>query len=193
MKDKPSKEALFKAYSSEEGQEVLRDRVTLLHCTTEYPAPLEGVNLRSMVTMREAFGLSVGYSDHTEGIGISLAAVALGAAVLEKHFTLDRSLPGPDHRASLEPLELAELVKSVRAVQLALGSQIKVPSSFEWENRRLVRRSVVARRTIQRGEVFAEDNLTCKRPGTGLPPSDVWRLLGKPSSRDYIDDEMVED
>jgi len=191
--DKPCREAFFRAYSSKEGQEILQDKVTLLHCTTEYPAPLEGVNLRAMVTMREAFGLRVGYSDHTEGIGVSLAAVALGAVVLEKHFTLDRSLPGPDHQASLEPLELADLVRAVRSVELALGSRIKAPSRFEWENRGLVRRSVFTRVAVQRGEVFTEDNLICKRPGTGLPPLEMWRLFGKPSSRDYLDDEMVED
>lgn len=192
-REKPCREALVEAYASDEGQEVLRSRVTLLHCTTEYPAPPESVNLRAMVTMRRAFGLRVGYSDHTDGVGISLAAVAMGASVLEKHFTLDRSMPGPDHMASLEPMGLAELVRSVRSVELAIGEAVKIPSRFEWANRRLARKSIVAGSTIRKGETFKEENLAFKRPGTGQPPSELWRLLHRPSIKSYLEGDIIED
>jgi len=142
--ESPSLEAFLATYASDEGREALSRRVTLLHCTTEYPAPFEDVNLRSMLTMERAFALPVGYSDHTEGIAVSVAAVALGASVIEKHFTLDRALPGPDHRASLEPGKLAEMVRSVRQVESALGSGLKAPSPSERMNRKIVRKSLVA-------------------------------------------------
>jgi len=187
----PSREAFLKAYASPEGREILENQVTLLHCTSEYPAPLEDVHLRSMLTMREAFGLRVGYSDHTEGIAVSIAAAALGASVLEKHFTLDRALPGPDHKASLEPGELAELVRSVRQVEKALGESRKVPSPSEWENRSVVRKSLVAKCSISKGEPFTSENLTCKRPGKGISPFDLWRFIGKVALREYQEDEPL--
>jgi len=187
----PSQEAFLRAYASSEGRELLERQVTLLHCTSEYPAPLEDVHLRSMLTMREAFGLPVGYSDHTEGIAVSVAAAALGASVLEKHFTLDRTLPGPDHKASLEPGELAELVRSVRQVEKALGENRKVPSPSEWENRGIVRKSLVAKRSISKGEPFTSENLTCKRPGKGISPFEYWDMLGTMSSRNYKQDEEI--
>jgi len=171
---------------------VLRDKVTLLHCTTEYPAPVASVNLNAMATMRDAFGLPVGFSDHTRGIHIPVAAVALGACVIEKHFTLDRELPGPDHRASLEPDELAAMVVQIRDVEAALGDGRKVPSPEEEHNRPVARRSLVALAPVRRGEKFSELNLGAKRPGTGLAPSRYWDYLGTAAARDYAADEAID-
>ncbi|ALP52653.1 N-acetylneuraminate synthase [Candidatus Tenderia electrophaga] len=170
---------------------LLRDQVTLLHCTTEYPCPLEQVNLRVMDTLREATGLAVGYSDHTLGIQISVAAAARGATVLEKHFTLDRSLPGPDHVASLEPDELAALVSAVRDVSRALGDPVKTPGAVELKNAAVVRKSLVAAAPIRAGESFNKDNLTVKRPGNGRSPMDYWDLLGQSADKDYGADEVI--
>jgi len=169
-----------------------RDRITLLHCTTEYPAPFDEVNLRAMAELRETFGLEVGYSDHTQGIEVSIAAVALGAVVIEKHFTLDRSMPGPDHAASLEPAELAELVSSARNVALALGEARKTPGAAELRNIPIVRKSIVASRRIEAGEVLTEDNVVAKRPGTGLSPM-LWdSVIGTVASRPFDKDELIE-
>jgi len=170
----------------------LRDKVTLLHCTTEYPAAASSVNLRAMATMRDAFGLRVGLSDHTRGIHVPVAAVALGAVVIEKHFTLDRSLPGPDHQASLEPDELAAMVTAIRDVEGALGDGRKVPAAEEIANRPVARRSLVALHPVRRGEAFSETNLGVKRPGTGVAPIRYWDYLGKPADRDYAADEALE-
>lgn len=180
------------AYASAQGRAALEQYVTLLHCVTEYPAPPEAVNLRAMDTMRAAFGLPVGYSDHTEGIEVSLAAVARGAKVLEKHFTLDRTLPGPDHAASLEPTELASLVRGVRVIERALGSSIKSPAPAEVPNRGVARRSVVAARRISKGEPISLDALACKRPGSGISPMDLWSLDGRLATRDYTEDDLIE-
>lgn len=189
----PSGRADFEvAYGSEEGQRALAQHVTLLHCVTQYPAPPEAINLRAMDTLAAAFGLPVGYSDHTLGIEVSVAAVARGAAVIEKHFTLDRTLPGPDHAASLEPGELKQLVASIRNVERALGSTIKKPVAQELGNRPIARRSVVAARPIRRGEPLTADALTVKRPGTGISPMDYWSLLGKPAGHDYAADDLIE-
>lgn len=179
------------AFASEAGQQALRDRVTLLHCTTEYPAPFGEVNLLAMDTMATAFGLPVGYSDHTPGIHVSLAAVARGAQVIEKHFTLDRNLPGPDHKASLEPDELRELVRQIREIEEALGDGIKHPTASEWKNLDVARKSLVAARAIVAGEIFTPENLTCKRPGTGRSPFDFWSVCGQSASRDFSADEPV--
>ena len=179
------REAFSVAYGSDEGQAALRERVTLLHCTTEYPAPFGEVNLRAMDTLREAFGVPVGYSDHTEGITIPVAAVARGATLIEKHFTTDRTLPGPDHRASLEPDELAEMVRAIRTVEAALGRGIKMPAPSERANRAVARKSVVARVTIDEGEAFSEENLTVRRPGTGVSPMQYWSYLGETARRAY--------
>ena len=179
------------AYFSAEGREALAHHVTLLHCVTQYPAPPEAVNLRAMDTMAAAFGLPVGYSDHTAGIEIAIAAVARGASVIEKHFTLDRALPGPDHAASLEPDELAQMVRGIRAVELALGQPAKQPALAETGNRNVARRSVVAGRPIARGERLDLDMLACKRPGDGLSPMDIWALQGKVAMRDYAPDEPL--
>lgn len=171
--------------------ERLVDRVTLMHCTTAYPCPPDEVNLRAMDTLREATGLSVGYSDHTQGIAVSLAAVARGARLIEKHFTLDRSLPGPDHAASLSPEELAELVRGIRTIAAALGSPEKRPSATELKNAAVARKSLVAARPIRAGEPFDAENLTSKRPGTGLSPIRYWSLLGKTAGSDYAADDPI--
>ena len=180
------------AYTSREGRDALLRQVTLLHCVTQYPAPPEAVNLRAMDTMASAFGLPVGYSDHSAGIEVSIAAVARGAMIIEKHFTLDRTLPGPDHAASLEPGELKLLVRSIRNIELALGSPLKAPAAQEAGNRPVARRSVVASRSIRRGEVFTAAMLTHKRPGHGISPMELWSLLGRPAGRDYETDEPIE-
>jgi N,N'-diacetyllegionaminate synthase len=169
-----------------------RSAITVLHCTTEYPAAMQDVNLRAMLTLREAFGVEVGYSDHTLGIEVATAAAALGAAVIEKHFTLDRRLPGPDHRASLEPAELGALVAAVRNIGVALGDGRKAPRPVEERNMRVARRSIVARRPIRAGERFSEDNLDVKRPGDGLSPMRWDEVLGRPAPRDFDADERIE-
>ncbi len=174
-----------------ESRQVLTDKITLLHCTTEYPAPYNEINLRAMDTLAETFGLPVGYSDHTPGIEISLAAVARGACVIEKHFTLDRTLPGPDHQASLEPDELSALVQGIRHIEQALGDGIKQPSPSERKNMQVARKSLVALTSISSGDRFTTDNLGCKRPGTGLSPMDYWDWLGKTADRDYAPDEEI--
>ena len=180
------------AYASAEGQAELARFVTLLHCVTEYPAPAASVNLRAMDTMAAAFGLPVGYSDQTLGMEVSIAAVARGACIIEKHFTLDRTLPGPDHAASLEPGELKQMVTSIRNVEQALGSSVKQPRGQEVPNRAIARRSVVAARPIRKGETIGEDMLGAKRPGTGISPLDTWSLVGRTAGRDYLPDELIE-
>ncbi len=169
-----------------------RGAVTLLHCSTEYPAPVHGVNLRAMVAMRERFSVGVGYSDHTDGIAVAAAAVALGANVIEKHLTLDRTMVGPDHRASLEPDTFAEMVSAIREVEVALGDGVKRPAPNELENRAIVRKSIVAARAIAAGETFTADNLTTKRPGTGISPMRWDEAIGATALRDFAADEEVE-
>jgi N-acetylneuraminate synthase len=180
------------AYRSAEGREALRRHITLLHCVTEYPAPPDAINLRAMDTMAEGFGLPVGYSDHTLGIEVALAAVARGASVIEKHFTLDRTMPGPDHAASLEPAELKSMVAAIRTIERALGSPAKGPGPEELKNLPVARRSLVAARPIRRGETITREMLAEKRPGTGVSPMEAWSLLGRPAARDYLADEMIE-
>lgn len=165
--------------------------LTLLHCTTEYPAPMNEVNLRAMVTLREAFKLPVGYSDHTRGIEISLAAVAMGAGVIEKHFTLDRSLPGPDHPASLEPMELKKMVEGIRHVEEALGDGRKTPARSEMKNRELVRKSLVATRDLPLGHRLAADDLMAKRPGSGLSPSLKSTVIGAVLQKEIPRDSIL--
>lgn len=169
-----------------------RENVTVLHCTTEYPAPFAEVNLRAMNAIGTAFGVSVGYSDHTTGIEVPIAAVALGATVVEKHFTLDRTMPGPDHAASLEPLELKAMISAIRNVESAMGSCVKRRSVSEERNLQVVRKSIVAARNIETGEIFSAENLTTKRPGTGLSPM-LWdEVVGRASHRAYCKDELIE-
>ncbi|MDK2820354.1 MAG: hypothetical protein PWP31_319 [Clostridia bacterium] len=188
---KPSIKSFKKAYMSEEGQKALKNNVILLHCTTEYPAPYEEVNLKAMDTLRTAFDLPVGLSDHTTGIAVPIAAVARGAVVIEKHFTLDKNLPGPDHEASLEPEELEQMVKSIRHVEKSLGSHLKTPAPSEVKNIKVVRKSLVASRDIKKGEIFTEENLTVKRPGNGVSPMYYWDWLGKAATKDYCKDEVI--
>ncbi|MDC7700853.1 N-acetylneuraminate synthase [Vogesella indigofera] len=169
-----------------------RSLITILHCTTEYPTPMEEVNLRAMLSIRQAFGVEVGYSDHTPGIEVPIAAVAMGARVIEKHFTLDRNLPGPDHRASLEPGELAAMVCGIRNIEQALGDGIKRPSPSELKNKPIARKSIVALRDIKAGELFSPENLTTKRPGTGISPMQWDAVIGKTARRDFATDELIE-
>ncbi len=172
--------------------EILKDcNVSPLHCTTEYPCPYEDVNLRAMLTLKERFGLPVGYSDHTNGIEIPIAAVALGAEIVEKHFTLDRNMEGPDHRASLEPHELKAMVTAIRRVESSLGTGAKVPAESEKKNIAIARKSIVAKRLICRGDVFTKDNLTVKRPGTGISPMQWDAVIGQVAARDYQVDELI--
>lgn len=174
---------------------VLREHGTsdirLLHCNTEYPTPFADVNLRAMETMRNAFGVEVGYSDHTKGIEVPIAAVALGATIIEKHFTLDRNMEGPDHKASLEPDELAAMVSAIRNIEQALGSGEKTASPSERKNIAVVRKSIVAKRAIKQGEVFSDENLTAKRPGTGISPMRWFEVIGQVAAKDYMRDEII--
>ncbi|MDT8903838.1 N-acetylneuraminate synthase [Anaeroselena agilis] len=190
-KSKPSPHAFARAFASTGGHRKLQQKVTLLHCTTEYPAPFEDVNLQAMDTLRKAFGLPVGYSDHTDGIAVAIAAVARGAVLVEKHLTLDKRLPGPDHKASLEPDELTVLVRSIRQVEQALGTGLKVPATTEIKNRLVARKSLVATQDIGRGEPFSESNLSVKRPGDGLPPLRYWDMLGRKATKNYCKDERI--
>lgn len=166
-------------------------RITLLHCTSEYPAPYEEVNLRAMQTLKKTFGCDVGYSDHTQGIEVSIAAAALGATVIEKHFTLDKSMSGPDHKASIEANELKQLVRSVRNIEKALGDGVKRVTESEARNKDIMRKSIVASRRISKGEVLSAENLTTKRPGNGISPMQWEEILGSTANRDYEEDEMI--
>jgi N,N'-diacetyllegionaminate synthase len=165
--------------------------VTLLHCVTEYPAPYDQINLKAMLTLKTAFGLKVGYSDHTAGIEIPIAAVALGAEIIEKHFTLDKNLPGPDHNASLNPEEFGQMILGIRNVEAAMGNGIKKPAECELENMFVARKSIVASTDIIIGEIFSIKNLTIKRPGTGIQPSRLPELVGKAASRDFQKDDLI--
>lgn len=168
-----------------------RNQITALHCTTEYPAPFEEVNLRAMRSIAEAFGVDVGYSDHTKGIAIPIAAVGMGATIIEKHLTLDRNLPGPDHKASLEPTDFAAMVRGIRSVEKALGDGIKRPTVSEEANLKVVRKSLVAARPIRSGEIFSANNITAKRPGTGISPMHWDDWIGRQASRDFSTDELI--
>jgi N,N'-diacetyllegionaminate synthase len=170
---------------------IRRDSMTVLHCTTEYPAPMDEVNLRAMQTIADACGVSVGYSDHTIGIEVAVAAVAMGARVIEKHLTLDCNLPGPDHKASLEPEVFREMVLAIRNIEKALGSHVKAPSPSELRNKSVARRSLVASRPIHAGEKFTPDNVTSKRPGTGLSPMQWDEVMGRTATSDFQTDECI--
>ena len=180
------------AFSSSDGQAALGRMLTLLHCTSQYPAPFEDVNLRAMETMGKEFNLPVGYSDHTLGIAVPIAAVARGARVIEKHFTLDRTMDGPDHKASLEPDELKSMIDGIRVVETSLGNAAKAPSPGELEMRNIARKSLVAALEIRKGEVFTVENLVAKRPGTGRSPMDLWSILGRKAQRDYRKEELID-
>lgn len=171
---------------------VPRGRITVLHCTTEYPTPMAEVNLRAMQSIQTAFGVEMGYSDHTTGIEVAIAAAAMGASVIEKHFTLNRNLPGPDHRASLEPEELKAMVASIRNIEIALGDGIKRLTPSEAKNRPIVRKSLVGRQPIRAGEVFSAENITTKRPGTGISPMRWDEVIGRIAPHDFSADELIE-
>lgn len=166
--------------------------ITVLHCNTEYPTPYKDVNLQAMLTIKNELGAAVGYSDHTQGIEVPIAAAALGAAVIEKHFTLDRNMEGPDHKASLEPEELRAMVRAVRNIETAMGDGTKKPSESERKNIEVARKSIVAKRPIRKGEAFSEDNLTTKRPGSGISPMRWNEIVGKTAVRDFTEDELIE-
>jgi N,N'-diacetyllegionaminate synthase len=169
-----------------------KQKITVLHCTSSYPAELSDVNLRAMISIHDEFGVEVGYSDHTLGIEVAIAAVALGAKVIEKHFTLDRNMSGPDHKASLEPDELIRMVAGIRSIEKALGDGNKVITQNELQNRDVARKSIVASRDIQVGEVFTESNLTAKRPGTGISPMDWDEIVGTKATKNYVKDDLIQ-
>lgn len=187
----PSIAAFMPAYYSDEGQRKLKEKVFLLHCTSDYPADFSSVNLRAMDTMKSAFGLSVGYSDHTQGISISIAAVARGASIIEKHFTLSRSMPGPDHQASLEPAELKNMITAIREVEVALGKSQKIPTLKELDTKMVARKSLIAAKQIMCGEKFSDENIVLQRPGNGVPPVLYWEYLKRVACRDYQVGELI--
>jgi len=187
----PSLDAFYEAYYSIEGQKALKEKVTILHCTTEYPAPMEDINLKAMDTLANAFNLPIGYSDHSQGITIPIAAVARGAKIIEKHFTLDNNMEGPDHKASLEPNELTEMVSSIRKIELALGDGIKGPRPSEIKNKAIARKSLVASQNIQCDEKFNDVNVEIKRPGNGLSPYLYWQLLEKTAKKEFQEGELL--
>ncbi len=166
--------------------------IELLHCNTQYPTPFEHVNLKAMQTMADVTGKAVGYSDHTQGIEVPIAAVAMGASIIEKHFTLDKTMEGPDHRASLNPKELKDMVCAIRNIEMAIGSGIKEPTDSEIDNRQIARKSIVARRAIQSGELFTVENLTTKRPGNGISPMRWNEVLGQKAKKNFEEDELIE-
>ena len=168
-----------------------KENLILLHCNTEYPTPFEDVNLKAMDALRKEFGVEVGYSDHTKGIEVPIAAVALGATVIEKHFTLDKNMEGPDHKASLEPVELKAMVSAIRNIEQAIGTGVKTASASERKNIGVVRKSIVAACSIKKGDAFTEENLTVKRPGTGISPMRWEEVIGKKATKDYEEDELI--
>jgi N-acetylneuraminate synthase len=189
----PSIEKFANAYASDAGQSALKNKVTLLHCTTEYPAPIHEVNLKAMNTLASAFRLAAGYSDHSAGINIPIAAVACGAVIIEKHFTLDKTMEGPDHKASLDPIELKAMIHAIREVESALGDGVKRPTNSEVKNKLVARKSLVAACDIYKGEMFTQDNISIKRPGTGKSPYLYWSVLGTAASRDLIVGEVLDE
>lgn len=189
----PTKNSINNAFENPDGQKKLQENVVLLHCTSEYPAELNDINLKAMQTLRDMFNLDIGYSDHSLGINVSIAAASLGATIIEKHLTVDNNLEGPDHKASLVPEQLNELVKSIREVEMFMGSSEKILTQKEQENQLVSRKSIVARVAIMQDEKFSLHNLDCKRPGDGLNPIYIWDLLGKRSKRNYAIDEQIID
>lgn len=183
---------VWEGWTRPEWRRSLQGRVTVLHCTSQYPTPMAEVNLLAMDTLAYAFGLPIGYSDHTEGILIPVAAVARGAVLVEKHFTLDRAMPGPDHRASLEPAELTQMVREIRALAVALGEGAKSPQPSEWKTRKAARQQVVLDRAVTRGQVLTREDLTTARSGSGLPAASLWQLVGQPANRDYVSGDLYQ-
>ena len=170
----------------------LKKKITVLHCNTDYPTPMADVNLKAMNTIKDLCNVNIGYSDHTLGSEVAIAAVALGAKVIEKHFTIDRNLPGPDHKASLEPQELKQMIKAIRNIEKAIGVGLKVPSKSESKNKLIVRKSLVASKFIKTGELFTNNNITSKRPGTGISPMKFNDIIGMPAKKDFEEDDLIE-
>jgi len=188
----PSVSSFKSALASSEGRKAVTSKVTLLHCTTDYPTVSSDVNLQAMSTLREKFDCQVGFSDHSVGIHLAVAAVAMGATVIEKHLTIDRDLPGPDHKASLEPSEFKNLVDQVRDLENAFGDGIKRPTEVELKNKKIARRSLVALKAIKTGDVFTSENVSIKRPGTGRSPFEYWSLLGTKATSDIAENEVIQ-
>jgi N-acetylneuraminate synthase len=186
-------EAVHSFYHTSEAKNWLGNYVTILHCTTEYPTPYTDINLRAMDHIKREFQVNVGLSDHSEGIYVPIAAIARGAQIIEKHFTISRSLPGPDHSASLEPAELTEMVKAIRLIEQSLGNSEKKPTKKEQQNQIAARKSLVAAMSIQVGQIFTEENITIKRPGSGMEPSRLWSIIGKTASKSYEEDELIDE
>ena len=191
LKEKPTQADFQEAYLSENGQRLLNEKVTLLHCTTEYPAPLQDINLNAMITMRNAFGLNVGYSDHSEGIVVPLIAVSLGAKIIEKHLTLNREMLGPDHKASINPHQFKNMVNQIKITEKMLGNGKKIPTKNELKNKPFARKSLVAKIDIKKGEKFSEKNLTTKRPARGISPMRFNSYLKKKANKNYSKDDLI--
>ena len=189
----PTEESLQAAYFSEKGKQLLKEKVTLLHCTTEYPAPFDDINLNAIDTMKGAFKLEVGYSDHSAGTVVPIAAVAKGAVLIEKHFTVDKTLPGPDHKASLDPIELKEMISGIRIVEKVLGDGIKGPRPSEVNNKVVARKSLVAAQAISKGELLTKENIVVKRPGDGISPINFWKLLNTTATKDYSVGQLLDE
>lgn len=170
---------------------IKKDHITILHCNTEYPTPMEDVNLNAMLTLKNELEVKIGYSDHTLGIEVPIAAVALGAVIIEKHFTLDRNMPGPDHKASLEPLDLKSMVNAIRNIEKSLGDGIKMPSKSEFKNIEIARKSIVASQSIKIGETLTKQNITTKRPGNGISPMKWNSIIGTKSTKNYKEDDLI--
>ena len=188
----PNQENLARLYNHKDAQECIKEKVTILHCNSDYPTKISDVNLRNLTTLQNTFQAPIGFSDHTTDLDISATAVALGATVIEKHFTTDKALPGPDHLASLNPQELKHMILKIRKVEQALGNYIKWPTLSEYENITSVRRSLFANIDIKKGETFTKENLTLKRPGNGISSQHYWDYIGKISKKDYRKDELIQ-
>lgn len=189
----PKIDSFREAYNSEEGQRALKRKVHLLHCVSEYPAPINEINLKAITFLKSNFNLPVGYSDHSEGINLPLGAVALGSSIIEKHFTISRNLDGPDHKASLEPEELKQMIKNIRELDIALGKEIKIRTKSEEKNLAVIRKSIKAKKSIKSGEIFRPDNLTIKRPGVGMEPILYWDLLNQKATKDYLPGDIIDE
>ena len=181
------------AYASEKGQIALKNKVTLLHCTTEYPTPPKDINLKAIETLANTFKLPVGFSDHSSGIFVSLASIPFGVSVIEKHFTLDKNMNGPDHKASLDPIELKAMIKGIRDIEAALGDGIKKPTLSELKNKDIVRKSLVAEKHIEVGTIFTNKNISIKRPGSGKSPYKYWEVLGNKSTKKYLPGDLIDE
>jgi N-acetylneuraminate synthase len=188
---KPSRTSMTSAFESSEGKKAISERVTLLHCTTDYPTKPVDVNLNAMLTLGDKFNCQIGFSDHSVGIHLAVAAVAMGATIIEKHLTTSRALPGPDHQASLEPNEFKLMVSQIRELEDALGNGEKIPTEVEIQNKKIARRSIVAAKQIKIGDVFTKDNIVIKRPGTGRAPIEYWSLLDTKATRDIAENEII--